>query len=111
MNTVDRFLRYIAIDTQSAEDTGRTPSTEGQLILANELALELDLLGRVGLFDALARLADDGAVNSCGRDFPFEVAGIEVAPQAVVGDPAELVGCVAPEMVMRVDYHVRLTKP
>ena len=27
MKALDRFLRYVAFDTQSAEDTGTTPST------------------------------------------------------------------------------------
>ena len=33
MKALDRFLRYVAFDTQSAEDTGTTPSTEKQKAL------------------------------------------------------------------------------
>jgi tripeptide aminopeptidase len=42
---LDRFLRYVKIDTQSAEDQATTPSTRKQLNLANLLAKELDALG------------------------------------------------------------------
>lgn len=42
---VDRFLRYVRIDTQSAEDQATTPSTAKQWTLANLLAAELRELG------------------------------------------------------------------
>jgi tripeptide aminopeptidase len=42
---LDRFLRYVKIDTQSAEDQQTTPSTRKQLNLANLLAKELAALG------------------------------------------------------------------
>src|SRR6185369_4133998 len=42
---MDRFLRYVKIDTQSAEDQTTTPSTRKQLNLANLLAKELTALG------------------------------------------------------------------
>src|SRR5688572_29939973 len=42
---LDRFLRYVKIDTQSQEDQTTTPSTRKQLNLANLLAKELDALG------------------------------------------------------------------
>jgi tripeptide aminopeptidase len=42
---LDRFLRYVKIDTQSAEDQQTTPSTRKQLNLANLLAKELAVLG------------------------------------------------------------------
>ena len=38
---LDRFLRYVKIDTQSQEDQNKVPSTEKQLVLANLLAREL----------------------------------------------------------------------
>ena len=40
-----RFLRYISVDTQSKEDSGCFPSTEGQTVLARMLAEELKALG------------------------------------------------------------------
>ena len=42
---VDRFLRYVRIDTQSQEDQGTTPSTAKQWTLANVLVAELRELG------------------------------------------------------------------
>jgi tripeptide aminopeptidase len=42
---MDRFLRYVKIDTQSAEDQTTVPSTKKQLNLANLLAKELKELG------------------------------------------------------------------
>lgn len=44
-SAMDRFLRYVKIDTQSAEDAGKTPSTEKQLVLARLLETELKALG------------------------------------------------------------------
>lgn len=41
---IDRFLRYVKIDTQSQEDQTTTPSTKKQLNLANLLAKELTAL-------------------------------------------------------------------
>ena len=45
MNIVDRFLKYVSFDTQSAEDAGKTPSTDKQLRLAEYLTEELKGLG------------------------------------------------------------------
>jgi tripeptide aminopeptidase len=44
-SAVDRFLRYVKVDTQSKEDAGTIPSTKKQLNLANMLANELKQLG------------------------------------------------------------------
>ena len=44
-SAMDRFLRYVKIDTQSQEDQTTTPSTRKQLNLANLLAKELSALG------------------------------------------------------------------
>ena len=46
-SVVDRFLRYVRIDTQSEEDRSTTPSTAKQWKLANLLADELKQLGAV----------------------------------------------------------------
>ena len=42
---LDRFLRYVRVDTQSCSDAHRTPSTEGQWILLCMLQRELKTLG------------------------------------------------------------------
>ena len=45
MNLIDRFLEYVKFDTQSDELTGLTPSTPGQMIFAQHLKEELEVLG------------------------------------------------------------------
>ncbi|HNX29044.1 MAG TPA: peptidase T [Syntrophomonadaceae bacterium] len=52
---LDRFLRYVKIDTQSAEDSAAHPSTPGQLELARLLEKELQELGLTNI-----RLSDKG---------------------------------------------------
>ncbi|HJX71688.1 MAG TPA: hypothetical protein VJ346_07045, partial [Bacteroidales bacterium] len=42
---VERFIKYVKINTQSDEDVKHTPSTEGQLVLAKMLAEELKNIG------------------------------------------------------------------
>jgi len=44
-DAMSRFLRYIKIDTQSAEGAAKSPSTEKQLVLAKLLETELKALG------------------------------------------------------------------
>ncbi len=44
-SALERFLRYVRVDTQSNEDSGRTPSTPGQLLLLDMLCNELRDLG------------------------------------------------------------------
>ena len=44
-SVVDRFLRYVRVDTQSREDVSTTPSTATQWTLARQLAEELTSLG------------------------------------------------------------------
>lgn len=45
MTVVDRFLKYVKFDTESSTETGVTPSTPGQMILARELEKELKDMG------------------------------------------------------------------
>ena len=45
MNVTERFLKYVSYPTASAEGMGRTPSTPGQMALAEELARELCDIG------------------------------------------------------------------
>ena len=42
---VERFLKYVSYDTQSADETGKFPSTDKQLVLGAELAKELKEMG------------------------------------------------------------------
>ncbi|MDR1674984.1 MAG: peptidase T [Tannerella sp.] len=45
MRTIERFLKYVAVDTQSCEHAQTTPSTPGQRYLAEMLAEELVQIG------------------------------------------------------------------
>lgn len=45
MTIVERFLKYVSFDTQSAEDSKTTPSTEKQWALARYLKEELEGIG------------------------------------------------------------------
>ena len=56
-SAMDRFLRYVKIDTQSAEDAPKSPSTEKQLVLARLLETELKALGVQNV-----RISDEGIV-------------------------------------------------
>jgi tripeptide aminopeptidase len=49
MSVLDRFLRYVRIDTQSDEGSSTYPSTEKQLVLLRQL---VDELREIGLTDA-----------------------------------------------------------
>lgn len=57
MNIIDRFLKYVSIDTQSDEKSVLTPSTHKQFNLAYVLYDELKELGITDL-----KLTDDGIV-------------------------------------------------
>jgi len=42
---VDKFIKYVQYDTESDTQTGLTPSTPGQMVLAQELVRELEEMG------------------------------------------------------------------
>lgn len=50
MNLLERFLKYVKINTMSDDRSGTTPSTSHQFDLANELVGELKELGLVDVF-------------------------------------------------------------
>jgi len=92
-SALDRFLRYVKIDTQSQEDQPTTPSTRKQLNLANLLAKELTALGaqnvRVSEFGIVyamipGNLADNSKVPVIGliahMDTSPAVSGENVQP-------------------------------
>ena len=45
MEVAERFLKYIAYNTQSDENMTSSPSTPGQLVLAKELVNEFHNIG------------------------------------------------------------------
>ena len=67
---VEKFLRYIAVDTQSSETSGTHPSTEKQKDLGRMLVRELEAMGVVipviaarGNFKIFLRFDDPFAVE------------------------------------------------
>lgn len=44
-NLLERFLRYVQVDTEADANTGLTPSTPGQMIFAQQLVEELKAIG------------------------------------------------------------------
>ena len=92
-SALDRFLRYVKIDTQSQEDQSTVPSTRKQFNLANLLAKELTALGaqnvRVSEFGIVyamvpGNLADNSKVPVIGfiahMDTSPAVSGENVNP-------------------------------
>lgn len=83
MKTVEeRFLEYVKLNTKSDETTRLTPSTKGQLVLAEKLFNELKELG---LKDA--RISEHGYVyatleKNCNKDIPAIgfIAHMDTAP-------------------------------
>ena len=96
LKTIERFLRYVTVDTQSSETSATQPSTPGQAVFARQLAEELKALGAADVF-----LSDGACVYatipaSAGRegeaalgflahlDTSPEASGASVKPQRVV---------------------------
>jgi len=87
-SVVDRFLRYVRIDTQSKEDQPTVPSTAKQWTLVNMLAEELKALGasdvRVSEFCMVYATIPGNLAG--GRDVPVVglIAHVDTSP-AVTG--------------------------
>lgn len=95
-SAMDRFLRYVKIDTQSAEDQNTVPSTKKQFDLARLLEKELNELGvqnvRVSEFGIVygmvpGNLTDNSKVPTIGfiahMDTSPQVSGANVNPNIV----------------------------
>ncbi len=93
MSVLDRFLRYVAIDTRSNEESKTCPSTPGQLVLMRILAAELN---RIGLDDA--SLDDNGylmatipATTSASVPTIGFIAHVDTSPEMPATDVRPLV--------------------
>ena len=93
MSVLDRFLRYVAIDTRADEGSKSCPSTPGQLVLMRILAAELD---RLGLDDVL--LDDNGYLMATipattGTSVPAIgfIAHVDTSPEMSATDVRPLV--------------------
>ncbi|MGB9772035.1 MAG: peptidase T [Candidatus Kapaibacteriota bacterium] len=125
---LERFLRYVKINTQSNESSETTPSSEGQFELANLLVRELKSLG---LLDAevdehcyvMATIPSNlpkshsayGKVPNIAflahLDTSPEVSGENVKPQVIKNyDGSDIVLPADPSIVIRVDENPNLQK-
>lgn len=93
-NLLDRFLRYVKIDTQSDDRTGLEPSTLSQMSFAKELAEELKTLGlsevevsEYGYVTATIPATDDSVEQVVGfiahMDTSPDFSGHNVKPRVI----------------------------
>lgn len=88
---LDRFIRYVKIDTQSDENSELTPSTLKQYDLLNLLKEELEELGLKPILDQYGRLyakvegnPSYNRIGLCAHvDTALECSGKDVKPQVI----------------------------
>jgi tripeptide aminopeptidase len=79
-DVLERFLRYVRVDTQSARDRDRSPSTPGQLELA---AMLVEELLAIGLVDAAVDVNGYVIATLAGRGPTVGlIAHMDVSPDA-----------------------------
>jgi tripeptide aminopeptidase len=81
---LERFLRYVTIDTRSDEHGTTTPSTPGQLILLRLLVRELHEIGLSDVFiDERGYVMATIPATSSGRDIPAIgfIAHVDTSPE------------------------------
>ena len=80
---IDRFLRYVAVDTQSDSDSDSQPSTARQLDLLNMLKDELEGMGIKAELDEYGYVMASIPSN-CGNDVPAVgfIAHVDTSPDA-----------------------------
>ncbi|MDR0907292.1 MAG: peptidase T [Rikenellaceae bacterium] len=95
MTLLERFLKYVSVDTQCSEASETYPSTEGQLTLLRELAEEMRELGLtdvtmdthgyvMGTIPATAGLENTPVVGFIAHvDTSPDMSGANVRPQIV----------------------------
>ncbi|MBQ1372563.1 MAG: peptidase T [Oscillospiraceae bacterium] len=110
MNVTERFLKYVAFDTQSNEDSESCPSTPNQKLLGAELVKEMQAIGI-----ADARMDADGYVYGsvpgtvegpvigliAHMDTAPDCSGANVKPRIVSYQGGDLVINEAQNLVMR----------
>ena len=82
-NILDRFLRYVAVDTQSCEESESQPSTAKQLDLLKMLRDELEAMGVEAVLDEYGYVMATIPSNA-GTDIPKVgfIAHVDTAPDA-----------------------------
>ncbi len=84
MDITERFLKYVSFHTTSDENTGTTPSTEGQKVFAQYLKQELEELGlqEVSLDDNGYLMATLPATTDADLPTIGFIAHLDTAPDA-----------------------------
>ena len=83
-SVLDRFLRYVQVDTQSREESDTYPSTPGQLVLLNALVDELRALGLAdAAIDPHGYVMATVPATSAKRDVPVIgfIAHVDTSPE------------------------------
>ena len=83
---LDRFLRYVAYDTQSHEGAESYPSTPGQLVLLHDLRAELQALGAAdAAIDAHGYVTATIPATTRRRDVPVIgfIAHVDTSPEMI----------------------------
>ena len=86
-NLLDRFLRYVAVDTQSDPESESQPSAAKELNLLKMLCDELNAMGVKATLDEWGYVM--GSIPSnCGKDVPAVgfIAHADTAPDASGAD-------------------------
>jgi tripeptide aminopeptidase len=93
MSVLDRFLRYVAIDTRANEDSKTCPSTPGQLVLMRILAAELQRIGLddVSLDDNGYLMATVPATTTAAVPTIGFIAHVDTSPEMSATDVRPLV--------------------
>jgi tripeptide aminopeptidase len=81
---LERFLRYVTIDTRSDEHAATTPSTPGQLILLRQLVQELNAIGLSDVsLDEFGYVMATIPATSSRRDIPAIgfIAHVDTSPE------------------------------
>lgn len=109
---VERFLKYVSYDTQSDEAYDTCPSTEKQLLLANELKRELEEMGasdvRMSEYGyVFARIPGDSSIPALGfishMDTAPSLTGTNVKPRIVQAyDGKDIVLNAEKQIIMKV---------
>ena len=83
MNITDRFLKYVSFHTTSDENTGVTPSTPGQMVLAKYIRQELIDMGMQEVeLDERGYLMATLPANTEGKPVIGFIAHLDTAPDA-----------------------------
>ncbi|MDQ3346411.1 MAG: peptidase T [Acidobacteriota bacterium] len=81
---LERFLRYVTIDTRSDEQASTTPSTPGQMVLLTQLAAELRAIGLHDVtLDEWGYVMATVPATVRGRDIPAIgfIAHVDTSPE------------------------------